>query len=95
MFRARPRNPPVVQNNYDPVPLAAQAAGIAATVPAEVAALRLASRTRDLVEKEVREGDASELCEELLTYALSRVDWLQFAQAQIEAAAPEALEDAA
>lgn len=52
--------------------------------PPEVAALRLASGIRSLIEDAVRDGDARDLRESLITYGLSRVDWLQLAQAQIE-----------
>jgi hypothetical protein len=44
---------------------------------------------RDLVESLVRSGEADELRESLVTYALSRVDWLQLAQSVVEGMAPE------
>jgi hypothetical protein len=52
------------------------------TSPREVAALQLASEIRRLIEDAARNGDDGALRENL-TYALSRVDWLQLAQAQI------------
>jgi len=63
----------------------AEAVDAALTSPAEVATFRLAARIRSLVEGEVREGHTSELNESLVIYALSRVDWLQLAEAQLEA----------
>jgi hypothetical protein len=61
----------------------------------EVAAFKLAPSIRRVVEAAVREGEVPELRERLITYALSRVDWLQLAEALVEAASPEALEEAA
>jgi hypothetical protein len=44
---------------------------------------------RELVKRAVTEGEAERLRDSLVAFALSRVDWLQLAQAEIEAAAPE------
>src|SRR5438093_842213 len=60
-----------------------------AAAPEDVAVLRLAPVVRDLVESLVRSGEADELRESLVTYALSRVDWLQLAQSVVEGMAPE------
>lgn len=60
-----------------------------AEAPADVVALRLAPIIRELVEDAVRQGRAERLRESLVAYALSRVDWLQLAQAEVEATVPE------
>lgn len=65
------------------------------TAPTEVALLGLADRIRDLVEEEVASGSDADLEESLLAYALSRVDWLQLAQSQIEATFSDSMEQAA
>ena len=65
------------------------AATALAAAPEDVAAFRLAPVVRDLVEGLVRGGEADELRERLVTYALSRVDWLQLAQSVVEGLAPE------
>jgi hypothetical protein len=57
--------------------------------PADVAVFRLAPVVRDLVESFVGNGEADDLRESLVTYALSRVDWLQLAQSIVEGLAPE------
>lgn len=44
---------------------------------------------RDVMESALRCDGAEELRESLITFALSRVDWLQPAAAEIEAAIPE------
>jgi hypothetical protein len=49
----------------------------------------LAPAIQDIIQVALRSGDAEELRETLITFALSRVDWLQLAQAEIEAAIPE------
>jgi hypothetical protein len=70
-------------------------AATALTVMApDVAALTLAPTIRNHVESVVRSGEAEELHESLITFALSRVDWLQLARAEIEAALPEEAEPA-
>jgi hypothetical protein len=69
--------------------LDAHAATELAAAPEDVAVFRLAPVVRDLVESLVRSGDADELCERLVTYALSRVDWLQLAQSVVEGMTPE------
>jgi hypothetical protein len=56
---------------------------------ADVAALELAAVIRQLVEGVLKRGEAEELREELVAFALSRVDWLQLAQAQVDAAITE------
>ena len=61
----------------------------------DIAALRLAPVVQCVIEAAVRDGEVPELRERLITYALSRVDWLQLAEALIEAAVPEALDAAA
>jgi hypothetical protein len=55
----------------------------------DVAALRLVPVIRELVERAVTQGEAERLRDSLVAFALSRVDWLQLAQAEIEAASPE------
>src|SRR2546430_5448078 len=60
-----------------------------AAAPEDVAVFRLAPVVRDLVGSLVRSGEADELRESLVTYALSRVDWLQLAQSVVEGMAPE------
>jgi hypothetical protein len=67
----------------------AHAAGVLKTMPPEVASLALAPTVRDVIESGLRCGEAEELRERLMTFALSRVDWLQLAAAEIEAATPE------
>jgi hypothetical protein len=57
------------------------------TVPADVAALKLAPLIRETVEETLRHGDAERLRDSFVDFALSRVDWLQLAQSQVEAAA--------
>lgn len=52
--------------------------------PKDVAVIRLAPVVRHIVEGLVGSGQADELRESLVTYALSRVDWLQLAQMVIE-----------
>lgn len=70
--------------------LAREHAANALTVMApDVAALTLAPTIRDHVERVVRSGAAQELRNSLITFALSRVDWLQLAQAEVEAALSE------
>src|SRR5690348_9309828 len=64
--------------------LAAHAAARLAGAPKDVAVIRLAPVVRDIVESLVRSGQADELRESLVTYALSRVDWLQLAQMVID-----------
>ncbi len=65
------------------------AAKAIAALPSNVAALTIAPLIRDRVESLVRSGEAEELRDSLITFALSRVDWLQLAQAEVEAALPE------
>jgi hypothetical protein len=65
-----------------------------AALPSDVAALTIAPLIRDRVESLVRSGEAEELRDSLITFALSRVDWLQLAQAEVEAALPEGDEPA-
>ena len=60
-----------------------------AALPSDFAALSLAPLIRDRVERLVRGGEAKELRDSLITFALSRVDWIQLAQAEVEAALPE------
>ena len=67
----------------------ARAAVVLETMPPDVAALALVPTLRDAIESGVRCGGAEELRESLMTFALSRVDWLQLAAAEIEAATPE------
>lgn len=75
--------------------LAREQAAEALTVMApNVAALTLAPTIRDHIESVVRSGEAEELRDNLITFALSRVDWLQLAHAEIEAALPEEAEPA-
>lgn len=69
--------------------LDAHAATALAAIPEDVAVFRLAPVVRDLVESLVRSGEADKLRESLVTYALSRVDWLQLAQSVVEGMAPE------
>lgn len=64
-------------------------ANVLAVTDPDVAALALAPTIRDHVETVVRSGEAEELRASLITFALSRVDWLQLAQAEVEAAFPE------
>jgi hypothetical protein len=66
-----------------------RAAAELAAAPHDVAVFRLAPVVRDLVESLVRSGQADQLRESLVTYALSRVDWLQLAQSVVEGMAPE------
>jgi hypothetical protein len=66
-----------------------RAAAELAAAPDDVAVFRLAPVMRDLVESLVRSGEAEELRESLVIYALSRVDWLQLAQSVVEGMAPE------
>jgi len=61
----------------------------------DAAAFRVAPAVRGIVEAAVRDGEVPELREHLITYALSRVDWLQLAEALIEAMVHEALDEAA
>ncbi|HZT94756.1 MAG TPA: hypothetical protein VE985_09790 [Gaiellaceae bacterium] len=65
------------------------AAAELAAAPDDVAVFRLAPVVRDLVESLLRNGEADELRESLVIYALSRVDWLQLAQSVVEGVAPE------
>jgi hypothetical protein len=67
----------------------AHAAVVLETMPPDVAALALVPTVRDVIESGLRYGEAEELRESLMTFALSRVDWLQLAAAEIEAATPE------
>jgi hypothetical protein len=57
--------------------------------PTDVAAIRLAPVIRALVESALTRGEAERLRECLVAFALSRVDWLQLAEAEVEAAIPE------
>jgi hypothetical protein len=67
----------------------AHAAVILETMPPDVAALALVPTVRDAIESGLSCGEAEELRESLMTFALSRVDWLQLAAAEIEAGTPE------
>ena len=67
----------------------AHAAVVLETMPPDVAALALVPTVRDVIESGLRCGEAEELRESLMTFALSRVDWLQLAAAEIEAGTPE------
>jgi hypothetical protein len=55
--------------------------------PADVAALRLAPVIREAVEEFLSHGGGERLRDSLVAFALSRVDWLQLAESQVEAAA--------
>ncbi len=55
----------------------------------DVAALRLAPIIREAVEDALSDGGAMALRDSLIAFALSRVDWLQLAQSQLEAAADD------
>jgi uncharacterized protein YidB (DUF937 family) len=57
----------------------------------DVAAFRLAPLVREVIDAAVRDGEAPELNDGLISYGLSRVDWLQLADALVEAALPEAV----
>jgi hypothetical protein len=65
------------------------AATMLTAAPEDVVVFRLAPVVRDLVESLVRGGEADQLRESLVIYALSRVDWLQLAQSVVEGMAPE------
>lgn len=65
------------------------AANALTTMAPDVAALALAPTIGEHVERLVRSGEAQELHDSLITFALSRVDWLQLANAEVEAALPE------
>jgi hypothetical protein len=54
--------------------------------PADLAALSLASLIRGVVESALEEDGAEQLRESLVAFALSRVDWLQLAQAELDTA---------
>jgi hypothetical protein len=54
----------------------------------DAAAVRVAHAIRRLVEDALKSGDAEELKDRLVTFALSRVDWFQLAQRRIERASP-------
>jgi hypothetical protein len=56
---------------------------------ADVAAVRLGRLMRTLVERAVKAGEAGQLQEDLLRFALSRVDWFQLAQMSIADALPD------
>jgi hypothetical protein len=55
----------------------------------DVAAVRLGRIMRTLVERAVKIGEAERLREDLVRFALSRVDWFQLAHASIEDALPD------
>jgi hypothetical protein len=69
--------------------LRAHAIATLAREEADVAAVRLVPLIRALVEDALTSGEAEQLRESLLAFALSRVDWLQLAQAEVEASIPE------
>jgi hypothetical protein len=69
--------------------LQAHAIATLAGEPPETAAARLAPLIRELVEGALTRGEAEPLRESLLAFALSRVDWLQLAEAAVEGAIPE------
>jgi hypothetical protein len=69
-----------------------EAAKALRSVPPDVAAYSLAPTIRRIVDGAMRTGEAEDLRDNLLTFALSRVDWLQLARAEIEAATPEEAE---
>jgi hypothetical protein len=69
--------------------LRAHAIATLAREEADVAAVRLVPLIRGLVEDALTRGEAEKLREGLLAFALSRVDWLQLAQAEVEASIPE------
>ena len=67
----------------------AHAAARLAGFPKDVAVIRLAPVVRHIVEGLVGSDQADELRESLVTYALSRVDWLQLAKMVIDGMALE------
>ena len=75
--------------------IGAQADSLLREVSADVAALRLAQVIRDVMDEALAHDEADRLRDTLVAFALSRVDWLQLAQAQLEARAPEAVSLAA
>ena len=56
-----------------------------AAAPADVAAFRLAPVIRETVGDLLSEAAANQLRDSLVLFALSRVDWLQLAEAAVEA----------
>jgi hypothetical protein len=69
--------------------LRAHAIATLAREQADVATVRLAPLIRELVEGALIRGEAEPLRQSLLAFALSRVDWLQLAEAEVEGAIPE------
>jgi hypothetical protein len=69
-----------------------EAAEALTSVPPNVAAYSVVPTIRHIVEAALQTAEAEDLRDELLTFALSRVDWLQLAQAQIEAEISEEAE---
>jgi hypothetical protein len=63
--------------------------------PSDLAALNLAPVIREIVKDRLSSGEADQLRESLVVFALSRVDWLQLAQSQIEAAEENEVSSAA
>jgi hypothetical protein len=57
--------------------------------PFDVVALKLAPVIREAVADVLNQSNAEQLRDSLVAYALSRVDWLQLAQSQVEAAADD------
>ena len=56
---------------------------------ADAAAMKLGRIMRTLVQRAVQAGEAKQLQEDLLCFALSRVDWFQLARTSIEDALPD------
>jgi hypothetical protein len=69
--------------------IGARATAEVARAPADIAAFRLAPVIRETIEDLLGNAAADELRESLVTFALSRVDWLQLAEAAIEATVAE------
>jgi hypothetical protein len=79
----------LVQDRRGHSRLRAHAIATLAREEADVAAISLVPLIRELVEDALTRGEAEQLRESLLAFALSRVDWLQLAQAEVEGAIPE------
>lgn len=79
----------LVQDRHAQGRLRAHAIATLTREQADIATARLAPLIREVVEGALMRGEAEQLRQSLLVFALSRVDWLQLAEAQIEAAVPE------
>jgi hypothetical protein len=79
----------LVNNRHASTRIRALATRTLERAPADLAALRLAPIIRQAVEGVLSSDDGERLQDSLVMFALSRVDWLQLAQSQIEAVADD------